>query len=111
MTVDILMSLGVDPIQATRFTRGLYKDKPTVTEAYGRGSIVQAANTTCRNLNITGLSATDLRTFKASGEPWDFSKAADRELARQKQREEKPDWLVGSPPCTAFLQVDELELP
>ena len=55
-----------------------------------------------RNLNVNGLNALDLRTAKPNGAPWDFSNAFDRALARTMLEEQKPTWVVGSPPCTFF---------
>ena len=57
-----------------------------------------------RNLNIEGLNAMDLRTIKEDGTPWDLTQSADRKAACQKIAEDKPDWLIGSPPCTVFCQ-------
>ena len=42
----------------------------------------------------------DLRTYKANGEPWDFSKKADRVEAETLLEIQKPTWVIGSPPCT-----------
>ena len=80
----------------------------TFVEAYGTGRIVEHANNVLRNLNIKGLAAFDLRTSKEDGTPWDFSKASDRKNAILYIRENKPSWLVGSPPCTAFSQLQGL---
>ena len=49
-----------------------------------------------------GLRALDLRTLKPDGQPWNFPKRADRRLASQLIDKDEPDWLIGSPPCTAF---------
>ena len=49
-----------------------------------------------------GLGACDLRTTKPDGNPWDFSKKADRKMAMDKIDQETPDWVIGSPPCTPF---------
>ena len=38
----------------------------------------------------------------------DFNREADRLRARESQKEEKPLLLVGSPPCTAFSQLQNL---
>ena len=57
---------------------------------------------------MEGLSALDLRTTKVSGEPWDFMEAGDRAEARRMVQEDKPDWLIGSPPCTAFSLWQQL---
>ena len=44
----------------------------------------------------------DLRTLKPNGEPWDFSRAADRALAMKMVREKRPQWIIAAPPCTPF---------
>ena len=66
------------------------------------GGIVNAANDDFRNLNIVGKHALDLRTKKPDGTSWDFTLAQDRKQAKDIVINEKPDWLVGSPPCTQF---------
>ena len=53
-----------------------------------------------RNLNVTGLSAMDLRTQKPSGGCWDFTREADRQEALRMQDTLEPQWIIGSPPCT-----------
>ena len=106
--LDCLQTNGVDPVQAVRYVQSLVASDPSVSVVYGRGSIVGAANSTRRNLNIKGLSALDIRTFKENGQPWDFSKASDRQEARTKLRVEKPKWLIGSPPCTYFSSLMNL---
>ena len=47
----------------------------------------------------------DLRTKKPSGKYWDFTKASDRREAKETIMQQKPDWLIGSPPCTPFSQL------
>ena len=45
--VDVLQTLGVEPVCALRFAVGLVrraKKAPTLVEVYGRGKIVDAAN-------------------------------------------------------------------
>ena len=78
------------------------KQSTKVLEVYGRGSINDQANLSRRDLNIKGVGALDLRTCKPDGTPWDFSKRVDRQQARDLVAAEDPDWIVGSPPCTAF---------
>lgn len=75
---------------------------PTMFEVYGHGTIVDASHGIRRSLNVNGLRALDLRTTKPNGAPWDFSIASDRQLARSMIEEEKPTWVIGSPPCTFF---------
>ena len=104
--VDALLLAGADTDVAEAFAKVMMNQISTATfmEVFGRGEICKAANITRRNLNIQGLCAMDLRTVKEDGNPWDFSRAADRRLARQKVLGEKPDWIIGSPPCTVFCQ-------
>ena len=85
------------------FLASLTGTAPTFIELYGRGKIMEAAHGCRRNLNLHGLNALDLRTAKADGSPWNFNLAADRKLARELVETQKPTWLVGSPPCTAFF--------
>lgn len=62
------------------------------------------ANTRRRDLNILGKDALDLRTRKPSGAPWNFCLQPDQDEAEALVRTNKPTWLIGSPPCTAFCQ-------
>ena len=55
-----------------------------------------------RDPNIVGLRALDLRTLKPDNQPWNFSLRTDRRLASELIEQDQPDWLIGSPPCTAF---------
>ena len=98
--LDCLQTNGVDALHAVRYVQSLVASDPTVSEVYGRGGIVNAANPTCRNLSMQGLSALDLRAFKGNGEPWDFTRAKDRAWAPRLLREHTPKWVIASPPCT-----------
>ena len=70
-----------------------------ISEAY---SVPRAAKMAARmkSLNIAGGKSYDLRTNDKNGKPWDFTKASNRRQARLEISHEKPDVLVGSPPCT-----------
>ena len=57
-----------------------------------------------RNLNARGLAALNLRTLKEDGTPWDFLLKKDRREVNRPIDDLDPTWLVGSPPCTVFLQ-------
>ena len=74
----------------------------TFAEVDGEGAIVDCASKARRDLNLKGLRALDLRALKPDGRPWDFTVRADRRLARELLDQDDPDWLIGSPPCTAF---------
>lgn len=131
--MDCLQTLGVTTENACQFSTSIIKDtrakhrfqslhdrldatrtyiatitsaKPTFIEIFGRGGLVEASHGLRRNLNVHGLDALDLRTCKESGEPWDFSKPADRQEALHLVRTRRPSWIVGSPPCTAFSQLN-----
>ena len=111
--LDVLQTLGVDVEDANRFcVRVIHTSRratnPTFVEAYGTGRILEDANGTLRNLNIKGLAAFDLRTKKIDGTPWDFSKTSDRKEAIRYIKDNCPTWVVGSPPCTAFSQLQGL---
>ena len=63
------------------------------------------ANEKRRKLNVLGEAALDLRTRKASGEPWDCTRKEDRQEALRMVEEKRPTWVIGSPPCTAFSRL------
>ena len=58
-------------------------------------------------MSLVGGSCFDLRR-DANGVAWDFRRAEDRERAREQIRREKPFLVVGSPPCTEFSAVQNL---
>ena len=102
--VDALIGAGTSPDAAKLFTMAIVnKDvASTFIEVYGRGAIAAEANGPRRALNIEGLAALDLRTFKPNGEAWNFNLRSDRNEARALIDSKQPKWLIGSPPCTAF---------
>ena len=111
--MDVLQTLGVDVSDANKFSARAVRvarkaSNPSFVEAYGTGLIVERANGVLRNLNVKGLAAFDLRTRKANGTPWNFSKSSDREEAVKYIRENRPTWVIGSPPCTAFSMLQGL---
>ena len=102
--LDYLMSLGVTKVTASATINSMRSERPPATfmEIYGGGAIKDCANKTRRDLNVKGLNALDLRTMKPDGQPWNFSQKADRQMARALIDKDNPDWIIGSPPCTAF---------
>ena len=105
---DVLQHLGVNAVQACNFVCSLKQRPPTTfMEWYGQGRIVEAAaHGKRRALNCKGLNALDLRTLKANGQPWDFTKKEDRDEAERLQDEQQPDFVIGSPPCTGYCLLN-----
>ena len=82
--VDALIQVGTDPDAARSFTAAIVDNSfdASFMEVYGRGAIMHDANGPRRALNIKGLGALDIRTFKPNGDACDFNKRADRNEAR-----------------------------
>ena len=62
------------------------------------------ANQNLESLNVKGIAAFDSRTLRPDNIPWDFNRKSDRRMARDILGAKAPDWVIGSPPCTAFCQ-------
>ena len=103
MVKDLVLS-GVYRKRAKKRVEAMTSSRPmaTLTEVYGRGRIVDCANHARRDLNVLGMGAFDMRTSKPDGTPWDFSRRANRRLARSIIDRDDPEWIIGRPPCTAF---------
>ena len=52
--------------------------------------------------------AWDVLVLQPSGEPWDSTVAANRLRAKRLLKSERPQLLVGSPMCTLFSQMQNL---
>ena len=52
--------------------------------------------------------ALDLTTTNSKGEPWDFNDPARRKEAEKLLDEQGPQLLIGSPMCTAFSNIQNL---
>ena len=103
--VDSFIVAGAEPHRAAEHVHKLFAFKPaTFVELYGRGKIVEEANTNLRSLNVRGIDAFDCRTLRPDNVPWDFNRKSDRKLARGIIDSKSPRWVIGSPPCTAFSQ-------
>jgi hypothetical protein len=112
--LDVLQTLGVDVLDAVDYCKRVVRSvpvcattigepyRPTLFEFYNQGNWVQTSHGPRRNLNLDGLRAFDLRTNKPNGEPWNLNRSSDRREARRYVEEEKPTWVIGSPPCTFF---------
>ena len=102
--LDTLMMMGVSLPEARARVCAIRSSRPaaTFTAVFGGGAIVECANKARRDLNTVGLRALDLRTRKPDGQPWNFSLRTDRRLTSELIDQDQPDWLIGSPTCTAF---------
>ena len=106
MDIDMLLALGVEPIEASRYVYKLMRHnaEKTFYEAYGRGGLTHEARKS--HLNVKGLRALDLACEKPNGTCWDFSKASDQREAIALIEADDPDWIIGSPPCTSFSPLN-----
>ena len=59
------------------------------------------------HMSLVGGSTFDLRS-DANGVAWDFRRADHRQRAREQIRREKPFLVIGSPPCTDFCAIQNL---
>ena len=102
MDVDMLLAMGVTPADACNMVIGSLSESRLTRfyEFYGRGGLSEEASKS--PLGVKGLGALDFACPKADGSFWDFSRPADRQEALKMVELQDPDWIVGSPPCTAF---------
>ena len=75
-----------------------------VSEIYSPPRIVAMAT----RMGLTPGTSFDIQVNDENGEPWDFNVPAQRERARARIIEEEPKLLVGSPMCTAFSILQQL---
>ena len=92
--------------QEQRFLYALVKElggdtKKILSEIYSVPRVTEAISKV-PGCGIVPGSALDLRTTDESGQPWDFSRPDKRRAARELLETQKPMFLIGSPPCTAF---------
>jgi hypothetical protein len=77
----------------------LQESKVHVTELYSPPRVVESAE---RHGLILGWSLDLTTTDPETGQPWDLSKPEVQNKVRMKIREDKPLFLMASPPCGAF---------
>lgn len=105
--IDMLMDLGLQPIDAYRFICSLSKKKAPASmyEVYGRGAIGELANSQRHSgLNVKGLRVIDLRVNRPDGKPWTLLNKEDQEMAMAMVERDDPDWIIGASPCR-YLSV------
>ena len=78
-----------------------------VAEVYSAPRVAAIARRVGRLGIIPGL-AFDLTTHDSSGQPWDFNNSDQREKAERLLDEQQPLLLMGSPMCTAFSNIQNL---
>ena len=101
--VSCMTSAGISETDAKDLARRMYSvtSSPSFVEVYGK-SISDHVLHARRNLNVRGLGSLDLRSTKADGQHWDFTKKSDRREAKHMIDTQNPDWVIGAPPCTPF---------
>ena len=92
---DNLQTLGVQAETSVGYASTVVRTsrKPGFIELYGRGGFIEA-NKLLPSLNIEGLHALDLATFKPDGKPWNFSNSADRKIGVKLIEDTNPDWVI-----------------
>ena len=93
---EMLLVHGVSRGDAVAKVAELYSP-PRVTEELGR----------LPRMSLVGGSTFDLRA-DANGVAWDFRRADHRRRAREQIRQERPFLVIGSPPCTDFCAIQNL---
>jgi hypothetical protein len=86
-------------------TETISQRPPTLEELRARRDEILeiAARCGARNLRVFGSVARG----DADGRSWNFLLAADRREALTRVRAQKPYLVIGSPPCTAFCQLNQ----
>ena len=78
-----------------------------VSEVYSAPRVTEAARKFPR-IGILPGTALDLTTCDEHGQPWDFGVPAMRRRAEELLDREKPVLLIGSPSCTPFSNIQNL---
>ena len=103
--VEIINSLGHDGKKYRReAVRGL---RAIVSEVYSAPRVTDTARRHPR-LGILPGTAFDLTVNDENGQPWNFSIPAQRRRAEEKIDREQPILLIGSPSCTPFSNIQNL---
>ena len=97
--LSVIRALGGNETKYKRERRSAMR--AIVSEVYSAPRVTAAIKQVPGLKLIPGF-ALDLSTVDEHGVPWDFDCPRQQEKALQKQRDEKPAVLIGSPMCTAF---------
>ena len=90
-----------------QLTHTMFKDliaQMEVAEVYSPSRVTDMA----RQMGLRAGWALDITTQDVDGREWDFNQLAMRNRAVRKVLEDKPLLLVGSPMCTAFSQLNNI---
>ena len=102
---ELVNALGHDGRKFRReATRGL---RAIVSEVYSAPRVAAAAKKFHR-LGILPGTSLDLTGTDENGQPWDFGVPAMRRKAEALLEREKPVLLIGSPSCTPFSNIQNL---
>lgn len=102
MDIDMLMSTGVEPVDAIRYVRKSTHHASAITfqEACGRGGLTEEVRKS--SFNIKGMRSFDFARRSDDGSHWDLSRQADMQEALRLLESDNPGWAIGSTPCTAL---------
>ena len=64
----------------------------------------------CGSFGLRAGFCVDLSTEKPNGEHWDLTRDEDKAMLKKLQTQEKPEIVIGSPPCTDFCTLLRLRL-
>ena len=103
--IALITSLGH---QGAKYRREATKRiRAIMAEVYSAPRVTALARRRSRIGIIPGL-ALDLTVIGESGRPWDFNDPTQRSKAERLLDEQKPLLLIGSPMCTAFSNIQNL---
>ena len=81
--------------------------KAIVSEIYSAPRVTALARRR-RKYGIEPGVALDLTSSDDQGRPWDFNDPEQRQRAEQLLAEQQPEFLIGSPTCTAFSWLQRI---
>ena len=103
--LELAYALGVD---GRRYRReSIQRLRAIVSEVYSAPRVTDAARRFPR-IGILPGTAFDLTSNDSEGNPWDFSIPSQRRKAEAQIEKEKPVLLIGSPMCTPFSNIQNI---
>ena len=90
----------------SKVVRAFLNSKNDLSEVYSPPRVAEEAKAAGL---VAGFSL-DLTVSDEKGRPWDFSKRSCRQRAWALVKEKRPYMLVGSPPCTPFSIIQNLNM-